>query len=54
MQHYPYCQLDPLLDHKLIPPVSSADLDGPTWETLKILWRDLTPENLINALSQQG
>ncbi|KAI8879680.1 kinase-like protein [Backusella circina FSU 941] len=54
MQDYSYCHLDPLLDHTLIPPVASADIDGTTWETLKILWRDLSSENLIHALSQQG
>lgn len=36
-----------LVDHK-------SDLDGKIWETLKVLWREKSEDDLIACLSRQG
>ncbi|KAI9301393.1 kinase-like domain-containing protein [Cunninghamella echinulata] len=47
---------DPLQQSYLIPPMIShyLDLDGRIWETLKVLWRDLRQEEIIQALTSKG
>lgn len=44
--HNPELQA-PLVQHK-------ADLDGKIWETLKVLWREKSEDELIATLSVQG
>ncbi|KAI8075467.1 kinase-like domain-containing protein [Gilbertella persicaria] len=44
--HQPYSRHDPLQDPEL--------LDGRIWETLKVLWREKTEEELLNSLSTYG
>lgn len=44
--NYPELQ-SPLVDHK-------SDLDGKIWETLKVLWREKSEDDLITCLSSQG
>lgn len=45
---------NPWLDEKLKSPIllQSNDLDGPTRETLKVLWRDLSHDQIITALQE--
>ncbi|KAI8144591.1 kinase-like domain-containing protein [Fennellomyces sp. T-0311] len=47
---------DPLHDQDLRRPVISdaVDLDGRIWETLKVLWRDCSQEDLLAALTSEG
>jgi hypothetical protein len=47
-------QCNPWHDNQLKSPliVSSDDLDGPTRETLKVLWRDLTLDQIVSALME--
>lgn len=48
--------VDPLSDPLLqLPMISrSTDLDGRIWETLKVLWREKTEDEIVSALSTQG
>lgn len=52
----PYYNTDPLQQSFLISPMIShyLDLDGRIWETLKVLWRDLRQEEIIQALTSKG
>lgn len=42
---------DDQLKHPLI--LHSADLHGPTKETLKVLWRDLTNDQIVSFLMEK-
>ncbi|KAI9269640.1 kinase-like domain-containing protein [Helicostylum pulchrum] len=52
----PSLEFDPVSDPQLQNPLitSSADLDGRIWETLKVLWREKSDEEIINSLTTQG
>lgn len=52
----PSLEFDPVSDPQLQNPLisSSADLDGRIWETLKVLWREKSDEEIINSLTAQG
>jgi hypothetical protein len=47
---------DPLQNPELGPALitSKSELDGRIWETLKVLWREKTEEEILNALAKQG
>lgn len=49
-------EFDPLNDPQLqLPLISSRiDLDGRIWETLKVLWREKTDEQILTSLSTPG
>lgn len=44
---------NPLQDHDLRRPIvnDALDLDGRIWETLKVLWRRSSQEDLLQALT---
>jgi hypothetical protein len=48
--------LNPLNDPQLQLPMitKSTDLDGRIWETLKVLWREKTEEEILSCLTTQG
>lgn len=45
---------NPWYDDQLKSPliVNSNDLDGPTTATLKVLWRDLSQDEIVSALME--
>lgn len=43
---------DPELQASLV--AHKSDLDGKIWETLKVLWREKSEDDLIACLSRQG
>ncbi|KAI9319475.1 kinase-like domain-containing protein [Dichotomocladium elegans] len=46
--------LSPLHDRALVKPLSTDALDGRTWETLKVIWRHYSQEELTAALANHG
>lgn len=52
----PSLEFDPISDPELLDPLisSSSDLDGRIWETLKVLWREKSDEEILNSLTTQG
>ncbi|KAI8986591.1 kinase-like domain-containing protein [Pilobolus umbonatus] len=48
----PSPQIDPILLNPMI--TQYSDIDGKTWETLKILWRDLSESDIISHLLSTG
>ncbi|KAL9537083.1 hypothetical protein MBANPS3_012099 [Mucor bainieri] len=55
MHSFSFQNNNPWHDEKLKSPIlfQSNDLDGPTRETLKVLWRDLSHDQIITALQQK-
>lgn len=53
--HSPSIQSSPWHDDQLKHPLilHSADLNGPTQKTLKVLWRDLTNDQIVNFLMEK-
>ncbi|KAG0787214.1 hypothetical protein G6F22_007389 [Rhizopus arrhizus] len=47
-------KLYPLNDPDLQKPVHSSDLEGRIWETLKILWREKSEQELLKSLYSEG
>jgi hypothetical protein len=45
---------DPFQDYELEGALDAHDLDGKIWETLKVLWRDLSEDNIVSSLSVSG
>lgn len=46
-------KLYPLNDPELQKPIYTSELEGRIWETLKVLWRDKTEQELLAALSSE-
>ncbi|PHZ16459.1 Pkinase-domain-containing protein [Rhizopus microsporus ATCC 52813] len=46
-------KLYPLNDPELQKPIYTSELEGRIWETLKVLWRDKTEQELLDALSSE-
>lgn len=55
MHSFSFQNNNPWHDEKLKSPIlfQSNDLDGPIRETLKVLWRDLSHDQIITALQQK-
>lgn len=47
-------KLYPLNDPDLQKPVHPSDLEGRIWETLKILWREKSEQELLKSLYSEG
>jgi hypothetical protein len=47
-------KLCPLDDPDLNKSMHASVLEGRIWETLKVLWRDKTEQDLMNSLSTEG
>jgi hypothetical protein len=52
----PYTPFDPLQNPDLEPALIArkSELDGRIWETLKVLWREKTEEEILVALTKRG
>lgn len=52
----PSLEFNPLMDPNLQNPIihTTADLDGRIWETLKVLWREKSDDEILNSLTTQG
>ncbi|KAI8878469.1 Pkinase-domain-containing protein, partial [Backusella circina FSU 941] len=44
---------DPFQDYELEGALDAHDLDGKIWETLKVLWRDLSEDDILASLSKE-
>lgn len=52
----PSLEFNPVSDPELYAPIiqSCSDLDGRIWETLKVLWREKSDDEILVSLTKSG